>query len=126
MNISTLQVKDEVAIARSASWSVIPEGTYVVEKVNKVRVVLHRKTDGYVRVFSARTGKELAHDSHAFASSNTFIETVEDAAGRQAIRDKERVISNAWDELNASFQTKNLSRAEAAIDFLKKVRDEKP
>ena len=118
MNLSTLQVKDEVAIARSASWLIVPEGTYVVEKVNKVRVVLHRKTDGYVRAFSVRTGKELAHDSRSFASSNTFIETVEEAAARQAIRDKERVIRNAWDELAAATKSKDLIRAGAAIQIL--------
>jgi uncharacterized protein (DUF1015 family) len=66
--MSTYIVGQVVGILCSGSWSTNTQGKFTVTKVNKVRVELARISDGYVRVFSVKTGKELSD-----FKSNTWI-----------------------------------------------------
>jgi hypothetical protein len=59
--MSSYTVGQVVGVLRTGSWNTSAEGKYTVTKVNKVRVELGRYVgDGYVRVFSIKTGKELS------------------------------------------------------------------
>ena len=111
MQLSTLRVNDEVAVVRHGSWNTITQGVYVVAKVDKVKVVLKRKSDGYERIFSVKTGLEKGSSRYHSAS----IESVERMEARMKAQDKERRIRDAWKTLEAAASQKNFPAAEAAL-----------
>lgn len=123
MDISKLCAGDRVAVARHGSWSVHREGIYMVVKADKVKIVLERESDGYVRTFSTKTGIERG----GIRSRPAFIETVSEYEAREEQLSKERKIRDLWDELELNVLSKNLAAIRdkiAAIESLKEsIRD---
>ena len=117
LNISTLKVGDKVGIYRSGSWNVHSEGIYVVNKVNKVRIVLGRESDGYEREFSARTGIEKGSERYRSAG----IESVQEQMDRKATQQRARDISAAWSLIEHAAKNSNLTDLLEKVEELKKV-----
>lgn len=103
---STLAVGQSVAVSRFGRRYIHNEGVYTVAKVNKVKVILARDTDGYVRTFSVKTRKELG--SNVYKYLETFIESVSDMTAREEKYQKERDVRNMWAELEQAARDKKL------------------
>lgn len=117
LNISTLKVNDRVAIARRGSWSTHSEGIYIVKKVNKVRVILVRESDGYVREFSMRTGIEKGCDRYC----SPFIETIADKVARDATTKAQRDLDAAWTQVEVAAKQKNLTALRERVAALEEL-----
>lgn len=63
------QIGEVVGILRNGAYNTSAEGKFTVARVTKMKVELRRMTDGYIREFSLKTGRELGE----FASKNTYI-----------------------------------------------------
>ena len=122
LDYSTLKVGDEVAIARSGSWSLFSEGVYAVVKVNKMKVFLQRKSDGYERVFSVKRRCEFG-DSDRYRSA--FLETVADHQAREEKRRQEQKVWAAWSTAEKAAQNKNISQLRQALANLELLVDKK-
>lgn len=108
MDYTTLQVGQEVAVAKPTSWSTTNQGVYVVEKVNKVRVVVKRASDGYLRTFSVKKRREIgdyAGDTYTAA----FLETVAEQEFRVAQRAREVELRDMWRGAEAAATQRNLA-----------------
>ena len=103
---STLAVGQSVAVSRFGRRFIHNEGLYTVAKVNKVKVILARDTDGYVREFSVKTRKELG--ALAYKYLETFIEPVSDFQAREEKYQKERDVKTLWVGAEQAARDKNL------------------
>jgi len=113
MNLNTLIVGQRVGVQRNS----FSQGTYVVSKVNKVRVELMRESDGYVRIFSVRTGVEKDNTRYHSAC----IETIEQTTLREERRVIEKARHAAWTSLAEAVDYKDIDDVEAALAALKLV-----
>jgi hypothetical protein len=107
MDYTTLQVGQEVAVAKRLGWSTQNQGVYVVNKVNKVKVTVCRKSDGYLRTFSVKKRCELGdfvEDTYRAA----FLETVAEQEARIAQHAREVEVRAAWREAERAAVQKNL------------------
>ena len=122
LDYSTLKVGDEVAIARSGTWSLFSEGVYAVVKVNKMKVFVQRKADGYERVFSVKRGCEFG-DYDRYCSA--FLETVADHQAREAKRRQEQKVRAAWSTAEKAAQNKDIAQLRQALADLELLVDKK-
>lgn len=109
IDLTTLKLGDHVSIARNNHG----QGTYVVTKINKVRVEVARAHDGHTRKFSMKTGLESG--SSMYHSAN--LETVATAELREA-RNK------ALSEYNAKWHNIELCAKTRELKLLKQLVDE--
>ena len=114
LNISTLKVGDKVGIYRSGSWTIHSEGIYAVKKVNKVRIILGRESDGYEREFSARTGLEKGSERYRSAS----LETVQEQMDRKLGEQQKRAENAAWEQVETAAKRKDLAALRATVAAL--------
>ena len=107
---SELKVGQRVSLARYGSWGhVSTQGTYIVVKVNKLKAVLNRESDGYERTFSVKRNCEVkAWLNGKDYDNNTFIESLEQAAARQEVQHKVAKINGLWRELESAASGKRL------------------
>ncbi len=113
LDYSTLQVGQEVSIARSGNWSTSSEGVYKVIKVNKVKVVLERAdiTDRFTREFSVKTKKELG----VSYDSKSFIETPGDKLKRDAEQYRQQKLGIAWVHLQQAVLGKDFKKIKQSM-----------
>ena len=102
---STLAVGQSVAVSRFGSRFIHNEGVYTVAKVNKVKVILARDTDGYVRTFSVKTRKELG--ALAYKYFEAFIESVSDLQAREEMYQKSAMLKTFGLRLKKPPETKS-------------------
>jgi len=113
LSISELTVGDQVGIARFGNCGSMSEGIYLVEKIDKVKVVVKR--GDLERHFSVKKGTELARTGRS-ASRDTFLEPASDTKDREELRNLERNIAMAWQTLAGAVDRKNLKDTKAAIE----------
>lgn len=117
-NLNTAKVGDTVSVARYGSWNVMSQGTYLVVKADKVKVVLQRVSDGYERTFSVRTGLEKSKLKSSYVDRNTFVETVAEMEAREARVNAERARKQAWNNVEAAAKNNNLEALREAVAAL--------
>ena len=122
MDYTTLKVGDIVAIASSGSWRIFEHGHYRVIKVNKVKVVVERVSDGYVRNFSVRKHVEIGGGGYY----QSFLETVDEQAARIAAREKEAAIRASWETVEQAARDKNFAALQQAMANLESMLDPVP
>ena len=119
LNIATLKVGDQVAVARPGSQMTHSEGIYTVVKVNKVRIVVQRDSDGYERNFSAKSGRELNKSFEAYRCP--YLEHVSEQTTRNARLQHERNVKEVWSALEQAAASKNIRKFDEAVAALKKL-----
>lgn len=126
LDVKSLQVGQKVSIAR-ASWGVgthyiVSQGVYVVEKADRVKVVLRRESDGHKRVWSLKHNAEVvqAYDGKKKIERGTFIESIEDMVEREKkaalARDKKRM----WSDIEQAAQNKDIVALRRALAELER------
>ena len=115
---STIKVNDEVSVVRHGSWSARSEGVYVAAKVDKMKVVLKRKTDGYERIFSVKTQQEKGSNRYHTAS----IETIAEMEKREAAQAKDHAIRCGWKDLELAVSQKNLAAVGEALAHINSLQ----
>lgn len=118
MDYTTLQVGDEVAVARSGSWMVHSEGIYTVVKVDKLKVVVRRKSDNYERVFSVKRRCEMGKEN---SYRSAYLEPVADMEARDRKMARERDIRRAWQEAEQAGRDKDIVALRDALMQLEKL-----
>ena len=117
---SSLNVNDTVAVARPGSWQIHSEGIYRVVKVNKLKVVVERESDGYQRVFSVKRRCEMCAGSHYRAA---YLESVDSMLKREAQLQRERDVRAAWADVEQAGRVKSWTALQAAVSKLQKLVD---
>jgi bifunctional DNA-binding transcriptional regulator/antitoxin component of YhaV-PrlF toxin-antitoxin module len=120
LDYTTLKAGDRVAVAKPSSWSIINQGVYVVEKVNKVKVVVRRLGDHYERTFSVKKRRELgdyAGDTYTAA----YLETVAEQEARLEQRKREVALREAWGRVELAASRKNLAELKAMMAELEQM-----
>ena len=108
-------VGQEVAVIRYGNWGgILQQGRYRVTKSNKVRVHLQRISDGYERVFSAKTGVEQG--STRYRSSE--IVSVERYNAIEATRLRDATLRDAWNTVQEAAKNKNIADIKTALSIL--------
>lgn len=97
--------------------SVHSQGEYEVTKVNKMVVELTRKSDGYKRVWSAKTGVEK--DSYSTQYRTADIVSVEFLHRHLAEEAKRKELNQKWSALEGAAAKQDLAAAEALLAELK-------
>ena len=115
MDYSTLKVGDEVAVARSGSWMVHSEGVYTVAKVDKLKVVVRRKSDNYERVFSVKRRCEMGKEN---SYRSAYLEPVADKEARERKMERERDVRRAWSDAEQAGRNKDMVALRAALALL--------
>jgi hypothetical protein len=110
LDYTTLAVGQEVAVSRGSNRRIYHEGVYTVVKVDKLRAVLERNSDGLTREFSIKRGVEL--------STSPFIESVEKMQQRQARHAAERGLQQTWADAEQAARNKDLT---ALMDIVAKL-----
>ena len=116
---NTLKVGDVVSVARTGSYSIQSQGLYRVVKANKVKIVVARESDGYIREFSARRNAELSVTSSAY--SYAFLEPVIDSMNRAARIQEQQARNNAWKSAEKAAQNKDIAQLRAALADLESL-----
>ena len=116
IQIADLTVGQEVGVVRSGSWDAITQGIYTVTKINKVRAVLARKSDGYVRNFSVKTDNELGN----YSSRCVWVESIKDYTARGEKQSAERARNATWSNLKNAAQKQDLAAIKLFIQELEK------
>jgi hypothetical protein len=120
MDYTTLKVGDRVAVAKPTSWSTTNQGVYVVDKVNKVKVIVKRASDGYLREFSVKKRREMgpfAGDTYTAA----YLETVAEQEARLEQRKREVALREAWGRVELAASRKNLAELKAMMAELEQM-----
>ena len=120
LDYSTLQVGNEVAVARHATTRVNSEGIYTVIKANKMQVVIQRKHDGHERTFSVKRHCEC---NAANPSRSAFIEAVADKQARDNMYANAAKLRTAWEDVSEAAGSKNLAALQQAMAALQIVID---
>ena len=111
-------VGQEVAVIRYGNWGgILQQGVYRVTKSNKVRVHLQRISDGYERVFSAKTGVEQGSTRYSSAG----IISVERYNVIEAARLRKDTLHNAWNTVQEAVKNKDIAEIKAALDVLEAI-----
>lgn len=112
-----LTLNQRVAIARHGNRGPMDEGVYIVQKLNKVKAVLSRESDGHIRTFSVKTCKELGE----WCSPNTYLRSVEERASDLAKRQATFAVEKAWANVQTAANVKNLQGLRDMIVELEKL-----
>ena len=108
-------IGQEVGIIRSGTWGGISEqGIYIVSRSNKARIHLKRKSDGYERIFSAKTGVEKGSDVYRSAeivSLNEYDKIVKSRMRREEF-------DAGWTAIKYCVDKKDLLGLQAAVKTL--------
>lgn len=110
----TLSIGDKVSVARFAGYGVMSSGVYTVSKTDKMKVVLMRDTDGYKRMFSLKTGRELGRTG----LSHSFIESLDVMKAREVLKDRELELNRAWSAIQAAANNRDMVALRAAMAVL--------
>ena len=111
-----LNVGDKVTVARYRNFGGVSlQGIYDVVKVDKMKVVLRRESDGYERVFSVKTGIEKGSSRYKSA----IIESLEDNDEREVQRAQLAKLNESWTNVQNAAGRKNLKDLELAVAALK-------
>lgn len=116
---ATLTVGQQVAVARTGSWRTGSEGVYTVVKVNKMKVVLRRLSDGYERVFSVKRRVELNRSGGSYNSA--YLETVDSMTQREAQQQQERDRKQAWRDAEAAAARNDLAKLKELVAKLEQM-----
>ena len=119
MDYATLAVGQEVAVSRSGRWRTHNEGVYKVVNANKLKVVLERVSDGYVREFSVKRQVELGKMETRWSSA--FIETVAEMQRREAAYAAERDRKQTWADAEQSARDKDLAKLKVIVAKLEQM-----
>jgi hypothetical protein len=119
LDYTTLQVGQQVAVAQNGSWTIQNQGVYRVTKVNKVKVVVERVSDGYQREFSVRRRQELTKYDAGYHTA--FLESVEDQERRIQQKIHEQAIRAAWAAVEQAGRDRNMQALQAAIADLNRL-----
>ena len=111
LNYSELTVGSKVAVARPGNWRTHSEGVYTVVKVDKVKVVVSRVSDGHTRTFSVKRRCELPANSFR----NAYLETVEEQEARELLNDAERNLRRTWEKVEQAGRSKDLVALKAVV-----------
>ena len=110
---SELQVGQRVAISRWGNWRATSQGIYIVAKVNKLKVVLKRESDGYERVWSVKRNVEIGTygvgKGEKYVERNTFIESIESMEARNVKRQHEAMVNGLWRDVEEAAKRKNMT-----------------
>ena len=120
LDYTTLQVGQQIAVARPLSWSVSSEGIYRVSKVNKMKVEVTRDSDGYMRQFSVKRQCEVGSTDRY---RGAFLETVEDQKARHAEESERRNRVAAWSAVESAARGRDEQALELALVQLAKHVD---
>lgn len=123
LDYTTLKVGDQVAVARSGGWSIMNEGVYRVVKVNKVKVVVERVSDGYQREFSVKRRCEMKSNDHYRAG---YLETVAAQEARIEAREREAAVRNAWRKVETAAAQRDLNTLRQSVAALEALVDPVP
>ena len=105
LDLATLKVGDEVAIARCGRWSIHSEGVYTVTKVNKMVVVVQR--GAIARTFSVKRRVEKSKGSSYYSSA--WLEAIEDLQSRETVYAAARNRDAAWKAAEDAARGKDLA-----------------
>ena len=119
LDYTTLQVGQQIAVARHLSWKVISQGIYRVSKVNKMKVEVTRDSDGYTRQFSVKRRCEVGNTF----LTGAFLETVETQKARQAVESERRDRAAAWHAVQEAARDRDEQALVAALANLAKYVD---
>jgi len=109
--VSSLVLGQEVAIGRSGQWGTTNwQGVYTVSKVNKMKVVLARNTDGYERTFSVKRNSQIPKTPGGYAD-NVYIASVTDMDADTVARAERRIRDGIWADLEQAAKRKDLQLA---------------
>lgn len=120
MDYTTLKVCDLVAVARPGSWGIMNEGNYFVVKVNKMKVVVERASDGHRREFSVKRRCEAKSTDRYHAP---YLELPETQAARIAQRNKEVAKRQAWSAVENAAMHKDIAALREAVAALEEMLD---
>ena len=112
-----LTLNQRVAIARHGSWGTIDEGVYIVQKLNKVKAVLSRESDGHIRTFSVKTCKELGD----WVTSATYVRSIEERERELSKRRAKDALDKAWANVQTAANVRNLQGLRDMIVELEKL-----
>ena len=115
MDYTTLKVGDQVAVARSGTWSTHNQGIYTVVKANKLKIVVQRNSDGYERTFSVKRSCEAGTLSRW---DSAFLEPVEEQQARIATREHAASIRMQWSKMESAVSNKDLAALKELITEL--------
>ena len=108
-------VGQEVGVIRYGTWGgIIEQGIYTVSKSNQVRVHLKRKSDGYERIFSAKTGIEKG--SNVYRSAEIVSLNEYDKIVKSRLRREE--FDAGWTAIKYCVEKKDLLGLQAAVKTL--------
>jgi hypothetical protein len=114
---ANLKLGETYGLCQYGSWGhVNGQGEYRVIKRDKMKVLMTRESDGYTRVFSVKTNREL---NKTYASRDVFILSQTDYKAKLAEQQQAVARTNAWAELAQAATNKNQSGAQAALAKLK-------
>lgn len=115
---SELKVGQRVAIAESYN----PQMGYIVAKVDKLKVILRRESDGYERKWSVKRNEEQPHAGRKYVSSRySYIISEAEAQRQVAVKQQGNNFSNACRALEAACSTKNLTEIRRCMAELEGV-----
>lgn len=117
MKLSELVVGQQVAVGGHGGGRIMNLGIYTVVKANKLKIVLERVGDGYVREFSIKRGVELGNKARGAARS-PFIESVEDLHRREAAYAAERDRKDVWMAAEQAAREKDLAKLKDMVSKL--------
>lgn len=120
MDYTTLNVCDLVAVARPGTWDIMNEGNYFVVKVNKMKVVVERASDGYQREFSVKRRCEAKSTDRY---SGAYLELPEKQAARIEQRNKEVTKRQAWAAVENASMRKDIAALREAVAALEEMLD---
>lgn len=119
LDYAALQEGQQVAVSRSGNWRTNNEGIYTVVKVNKMKVVLQRESDGYTREFSVKRRVELGRNESRWSSP--FIETVAAMQEREAQYAAERNRKQIWVDAEQAARDKDLAKLKDIVAKLEQM-----
>ena len=108
-------VGNEVGIIRSGTWGgILEQGIYTVSRSNQARIHLKRKSDGYERIFSAKTGIEKGSNVYRSAeivSLNEYNKIIKNRMRREEF-------DAGWTAIKYCVDKKDLLGLHAAVKTL--------
>lgn len=121
LDYRTLKVGDEVGVVSSSSgYGLRNIGVYVVAKIDKIKVVVRRASDGYEKVFSIKKGYQMGEDTSVF--QRQWLEPVADFKARVARDEKAKSIRSAWMVVASCASQFKLEELKAAIAKLEELQ----
>lgn len=123
LDYTTLKVGDQVAVAYPGGWSIMNQGVYRVVKANKMKVIVERITDGYLREFSVKRRCEMGALDRFRAA---YLETVAEQEARIERRQQEAAKRQAWSAVEQAARDKDFTALQKAMAVLESRLDPVP